>query len=565
MPSSEGPSVERRGAQPVNPGAQAVRTSRSSDNERRSGIEMTPDQVAARRAPPFLSGPRTTLALLLAFLLLGALCLGVGFTRPIHRVAPLTGAYEQAGHFSYKGAVNSPTPVYPSGFVTSGEAIYPSLISTLVVTFHYEFKSGLPHQVHGTIQMRALLLSQSDTWHQLTSLANTTSFSGDQATVTASLRLKGLYTLINRVSEQSGLTAQSYLADLQPVVHLVGHVGGHPIAQTFLPVIPFEITPTAITLNMVTAPAPPGATYVLPSASVALAATLAPTASGSIPHQVDDFVAVARYQIDVSSIRVLGIVLATLALLFALFHDQLRRRQTLRSDEELIASRLHSLIVPVRSLSTPAGTEWIEIPNFSHLAGMAQFLERPILYCVNDGKRSYAVDDDPRRYIYRPAQLLPTLGGADEPLGERESAFVAQRGTEKRARNRSRRVIATRSAAGLVVLTVALTLVTSFTASTNVPTSRAGTVLETRTLAELTPTGCSSLALTSIVEHGGTFTNSASHVLVIGTSAADTITDSGTGNCIVGGAGVDTVHATSSDICIVGPTSGATYRTCTKS
>jgi hypothetical protein len=123
-----------------------------------------------------------------------------------------------------------------------------------------------------------------------------------------------------------------------------------------------------------------------------------------------------------------------------------------------------------------------------------------------------------------------------------------------RGLRRPRHAIAARVGAGVVVLLVTVTLVTSFTASTNVPTSRVGTSAQARLIMQLAPAGCSSLALTVLVQGSGTFSNSQSHALVLGTAGSNTITDTGTGNCIVGGAGTDSTTGTATDICITGPT-----------
>jgi hypothetical protein len=119
---------------------------------------------------------------------------------------------------------------------------------------------------------------------------------------------------------------------------------------------------------------------------------------------------------------------------------------------------------------------------------------------------------------------------------------------------RPQHVIAARVGAGIIVLLVTVTLVTSFTASTNVPTSRVGTTVQARLIMQLAPPGCSSLNLTVLVQGSGSFSNSQSHALVLGTAGSNTITDTGTGNCIVGGSGTDTTTGTATDICITGPT-----------
>jgi hypothetical protein len=119
---------------------------------------------------------------------------------------------------------------------------------------------------------------------------------------------------------------------------------------------------------------------------------------------------------------------------------------------------------------------------------------------------------------------------------------------------RPQHAIAARVGAGVLVLLVTVTLVTSFTASTNVPTSRVGTSAQARLIMQLAPAGCSSLSLTVLVQGSAVFSNSQSHALVLGTAGSNTITDTGTGNCIVGGAGTDNTTGTATDICVTGPT-----------
>ena len=56
--------------------------------------------------------------------------------------------------------------------------------------------------------------------------------------------------------------------------------------QPFCLCFPFQVAPTALTLDVPVAPAPPGATCVAPTAASALAAGLNPTQSGSVCHRL---------------------------------------------------------------------------------------------------------------------------------------------------------------------------------------------------------------------------------------------------------------------------------------
>ena len=378
---------------------------------------MTPRQVAARRAPSYFEGPKSTLMALCILGLLAVLFLGIGYSRPLLRTAPLTNAYRQTGTFSYSAALNAPTAVYPSGAVKTGDPIYPSLVSSLGLSFKYHFASPLPHHVTGTIELRTLVLSSTNTWKSLSTGTAAAPFAGDAASVSTTLALSGLYALINTVSAQSGVAGADYAVDVQPVVRISGTVAGNPIRATFLPVLPFQVAPTALTLDVPVAPAPPGATYVAPTAASALAAGLNPTQSGSVPHIYPNLVSVLKYEVRVSLLRTFGFIIAVLAVLAAVLHDVLRRRQTVRSDEELIAKQVGSLIVPVDRLADTDGTARLVVLDFAHLAGLARYLERPILYEMKDGYRRYEVDDETRRYVYQPASEMSTSSDATGATG----------------------------------------------------------------------------------------------------------------------------------------------------
>ncbi len=415
-------STPSRGNEPPGAGERRSATGSGSDKtrpeqERRSGIGMTPQQVAARRAPSYFEGPKSTLIALCFLALLAVVFLGVGYSRPLLRTAALNNAYRQTGTFSYSAAVKAPTAVYPTGAVKTGDPVYPSLVSSLGLNFKYQFASPLAHHVTGTIQLRTLVLSSTNTWKSLSTGTAATPFTGDTASVSTTLALSDLYALINTVSAQSGVAGANYALDVQPVVRITGTVGGNPIKTTFLPVLPFQVAPTALTLDVPVAPAPPGATYVAPTAASALAAGLNPTQSGSVPHIYPNVVSVLKYEVRVSLLRSGGVVLAVLALLVAVLHDVLRRRKTVRSDEEQIAKQVGSLIVPVDRLADTDGSARLVVLDFAHLAGLAHYLERPILYEMRDGQRRYEVDDETRRYVYQPASEMNILSDTDGAAG----------------------------------------------------------------------------------------------------------------------------------------------------
>ena len=374
------------------------------DQERRSGIVMTPLQVAHASCPLLLRGPEVDPDCPLHP------CLACGGlprdwlqpTTPPDR--PADGRVSTDRHLLLLSRRERPDGGVS---VRGGQDRRSHLPEPRQFAWHdLQLPLYLPASAshHGHHRTQTLVLSKTNTWQSLATGKVAAPFSGDRASVSNTLALNGLYDLINTVSAQSGVAGANYAVDVQPVVRITGTVGGNPIKATFLPVLPFQVAPASLTLDVPVAPAPPGATYVAPTAASALAAGLNPTQSGNVPHIYPNLVSVAKYEIRVSLLRSTGLVFAVLAVLVAVLHDVLRRRKTVRSDEELIAKQFGSLIVPVDRLSDFDATERLVVLDFAHLAGLAHYLERPILYEMKDGQRRYEVDDETRRYVYQPAR-----------------------------------------------------------------------------------------------------------------------------------------------------------------
>jgi signal peptidase I len=535
-------------------------TSRSRRHRRRGPVTARPRPQPDRRQARALTArymmpmSRATLAALAVLVALGLLMVAIGFTTPRDRFVEQAGAYSHEGAFAYRAQLIKPNSAYPAGVIVTGQPLFTNLVNSTTLTFDYRFVSKLPHRVHGTIELKALILSQSSGWQNLYAVEKRTAFTGDTARTGGPVTLKSLYALLDQLATASGVATSEYSIDIQPVVHLVGTVGGKSVDTTFSPVLPFSVTATEVRLDVATSAIVPGATSTPPTQQDALSATINPVQSGSIPKRAANEVTIARYPIPVIALRIAGLLALALALALAVLHDRLLRRGSQRPIEEQIAAHFGCLVAPVDARVVPEGSASTPVHDFTSLAQLAGYLERPILRYTDESGRIYAVDDETRVYEYHAEPFRPTP--------ERRAPPVPKLRVRGAVGHPSRVTIA----AACVALLIAITLVTSFTAKTNVPTSNIGASSVPGAVSQGAPAGCSALAssLTSLVTHSGNFTNTASHALVLGTSGVNVITDNGRYNCIVGGGGKDTINGDSTDICIVGPTSGASYRTCTK-
>jgi Ca2+-binding RTX toxin-like protein len=104
------------------------------------------------------------------------------------------------------------------------------------------------------------------------------------------------------------------------------------------------------------------------------------------------------------------------------------------------------------------------------------------------------------------------------------------------------------------LLPLALFVGVALTASTVVPTTRAGRSARAVTVNELKPAACAALLLNGTYTGSGTFNDSAQPHLVLGSAGIDSIRGQGGDDCILGGAANDTLRGDGGiDVCIGGP------------
>jgi signal peptidase I len=470
---------------------------------------------------------------------LAVVLLVVGFTHSTKRPAQLSGAYRDAGTFTYRAHVIHPVSTYPSGVAHAGEPLFLEDFETLRLGFAYRFASRLEHEVHGTIALKAVMSSDTN-WQRTFVLAKRTGFAGDRARVDGNLDLNELRHLMLAVSTASGAVGANYTIDLQPVVRVRGKVGDKKLDETFSPSLPISLTQSVL---KVTAPAPtsiPGATYTPPSPQSQLAAALNPTQAGSVAGVAPAQVKIVRLRLAVSTVRGLAIGLLLLTLLI-LFTKPMKRRREVWSLERRIAHRYGCIVVDVVSiadgaLATGAPTR---IPDFESLATLARYCERPILRESRDDGDAFAVEDGGRLYVFRaaprPAVAAPVSEPVTTPRPPRAAPVTGPR----------RRIPSlVRFGAPTLLLVVAITSVAAFTGGNTVPVSHAGVSTKPSALSQIAPAACT-MSLTNLVVATSASTSGSSGAdLILGRSGAGSNSLSGgNGNdCIVAGGGAGTTN-----------------------
>ena len=103
----------------------------------------------------------------------------------------------------------------------------------------------------------------------------------------------------------------------------------------------------------------------------------------------------------------------------------------------------------------------------------------------------------------------------------------------------------------------------ALTASTVVPTSKAGRDTDAVTADKLKPSACVALTLVGIRTGSGTFNDTADSNLVLGSASVDTIRGMNGNDCILGGAGNDSLRGDGgTDVCIGGTGTDTFHSSC---
>ena len=123
---------------------------------------------------------------------------------------------------------------------------------------------------------------------------------------------------------------------------------------------------------------------------------------------------------------------------------------------------------------------------------------------------------------------------------------------------------ATTARVALAAAALAFVIAVAVTATNVVPSSRAGSSTGAPPTAnELKPAACAAITLNRITTGSGTFNDTGTSNLVLGSAGVDTIRGNNGDDCILGGGGNDSLRGDGgTDICIGGPDTDTFHVTC---
>jgi signal peptidase I len=380
-------------------GARAVRHNRrhgrrsARTGKRKQRQAQTPGivTVVTTSAPnPALGRMLLTSALSVA-LLFGLICV-IGFSHSTTSTTQAPGAYNQDGVYSYSGRV-SPSPLYPSGRVSTGQTVFTRLAQQITTRFAYQFVSALPHSVSGTASLQETLQSSTG-WTKTLPSPPTAHFQGDRVQLVGALNLTSLEQQMQQYAKLTGIANDSFTVALTPTVNVVGNIGGSPITTDFAPTpITFALDAFSLRLQDATTPLTPGESGTPTDA-------LHPSAPGVLPQTAPASVKLLVTHIGVTTARRAGLIGLVVAAVLALAGLLVLGRGG--SDElASIRRRGGDLLVPVSSPPVRPAGGYVDVANFDSLDHLARSYELVILHHQRGAEHSFYIDDDGSIYRYR--------------------------------------------------------------------------------------------------------------------------------------------------------------------
>jgi len=364
------PSDQRRVGQRVS------RTPRNGRRPARSYQEMRDRRQQPQ--PPFNRTPwldqRTKDALGWVGLIAVA-CLVIGgfaFTRAAEREVTVDATYDQTGQFRYGAA--APSGIYDAAEVATGDPIFREVSDTVVVWFDYQLQSDLPAIVSGSWDLNAIL-STDNGWSRTVPLVTDQTFEGSSFNAEASIELKTLKQITDRVAEQTGVPHDRFTLTFVPKVTVDGYLGGETLSDTFAPELAFNADPMELTL------------------ASGSEAALAPSKTGivKLPEIEPNTIAVLKWQVDVMVARIAAIAGLILTLIGAIAIALVAARSA-RSGRTSVPSRYNAMLVDISDPDPAmAAGQVVAVRSFDDLARLADREGQVILRHAANGFERFIV------------------------------------------------------------------------------------------------------------------------------------------------------------------------------
>lgn len=333
------------------------------------------------------------------------------FGRPLFRAQPAQIALVHRGTFGYSAPAPA-GPVYQTARVQPGDPVFVRLVRKLEMDFSYDLVTDSPSELEMRGDMR-VVVGTDNGWSHAIDVAEPVVSSGDPLLLEGRLDLGEVRSVLREVENRTGMAPGTYSVVLEPHVTVEGTVEGEPIAESFAPALPFDLSDIHLVL-------------VRPqegSSIQGLEQVLNPVEKSTV--EVNRLVAnpfsVWGREAPVLAVRRVGLVATALSIMALLGVGILWVRRRPRDEAARIEARFSSLLIPVHDGPT-LQQETIEVTDIETLVRLAQQFEQPIMHrAPGAGGHSYSLYYDGITYSYRIPALdedVPVLRFEPRPPAE---------------------------------------------------------------------------------------------------------------------------------------------------
>jgi signal peptidase I len=322
-------------------------------------------------------------------------------TRVIHQIH-----YTQNGRVTYHATAPA-GPVYPNGTLATGDPVFLQLVHRLDIKVAYRFAADAPARLHGTQQV-LLQLTGPNGWTRQIALSGVRHFAGAAITTPATIDLRAVQTLLDKVGSATGISAAGATLGIAMKVHAAGTVAGQPVDVRFTPVASFELQP----LELTPGGSPPAAAAGTGSTSVPATQTgLTSTAEGKVATvaSVPNTLSIAGHVLRYSTIAELALGGLLLAGALSVFLGVLLKRNHAFDEAARIRARYGHLLVPVL-VGEDLGWPPVDVTSFKALARLAESSGQLVLHHQADAVDTYLVNDNGTVYRYQISLPLVSWG-----------------------------------------------------------------------------------------------------------------------------------------------------------
>ena len=364
----------------------------------------------------FTDSQKTWLAVPGGIALVLLMVAGISFRQPLVSAVASDAAYEHVGTFGYSAKVKK-NPVYPDGKVEPGDPIFLRLVDSLTVSFNYQLKTEVDHQIAGEAALLAQVKGATG-WTKTIPLQTGKSFKGNEVRLSGTLEFAQVQKISQEVQKITGLPEAGQTVELIPRVTVTGDMAGEKVLEQFSPALAMQMDPYQVEL----APGVAGA-----SDAEGAATPLRQTQPGevSISETQANDLSLLGFSLDIKTTRMVSLIGLLLAAAAASVL-WMRFSNPAHADEwSLIEAQYGEWLIPVESMRSQSQHKAVQVKSMEALVRLAELYERMILHEAEDATHSYFVEEEGVVYYYqairdqKPAVPVPTVASAPRFSGRK--------------------------------------------------------------------------------------------------------------------------------------------------